>query len=113
MEDEWENDIRARFHDWGSQTALSRWPAVRSSLTLGQTVVGNVIARAPFGVWIDIGVSFPALLLVTRMEGARQRRITFDDYPQVGTVIDGRLVVLGEGGEIGITQLDPSEEFSA
>ena len=52
--------------------------------------------RSPFGVWLDIGVGHPALLLVPEMEGAQRHRITFDDYPAIGRTLEGRIVGIDE-----------------
>ena len=100
----WQEDIRARFPSWLSEGALPNWSAARASLAIGQRVSGVVIARAPFGVWLDIGVPFPALLLVPNMREAGQRRIAFEDYPQAGDGVEGYINALGDRGEIGIAQ---------
>jgi hypothetical protein len=107
---DWRDDIRSRFPDWGTEEALPRWPEVRARLEVGQPVSGVVIARAPFGVWLDIDAGFPALLLVPYMEGAGERRITFEDYPAMGAPIRGRIRALGDRGEIGVTQQDPDDD---
>jgi predicted RNA-binding protein with RPS1 domain len=100
----WDDDIRARFPDWGTDAALARWPEVRAQLSVGQAVRGAVIARAPFGVWLDIGAGQPALLHVPEMAGARERRITFEQYPELGMLVDARIIALGDRGEIGLSQ---------
>jgi predicted RNA-binding protein with RPS1 domain len=100
----WGEDIRVRYPEWSTETALARWHEVRERLRIGQHVRGSVIARAPFGVWLDINAGHPALLLVPEMRGAKERRITFDDYPTIGEVVEARIVALGERGEIGLTQ---------
>jgi hypothetical protein len=100
----WDDDLRARFPDWGTEAALARWPGNRARLAVGQVARGVVIARAPFGVWVDIGAGHPALLLVPEMAGARERRIGFDDYPPLGATLDARIVALGERAEIGLSQ---------
>jgi ribosomal protein S1 len=107
---DWRDEIRARFPDWQTDAALARWPEVRSGLRLEQAVSGTVIARAPFGVWLDIGVSLPALLLVPNMAGAKLRRITFEDYPALGVLVDGRINALGDRGEIGVGQECPEDD---
>jgi transcriptional accessory protein Tex/SPT6 len=101
---DWGEDLLSRFPDWGTSEALSRWPEVRSRLEVGQAVSGVVIARAPFGVWLDIGVDWPALLLVPEMKDARTRRIRFEDYPELGAIVDGWVVALGERKEIAVSQ---------
>ena len=100
----WQDDIRACFPDWGTASASARGREARAGLRVAQTVRGTVIARAPFGVWLDVGVGFPALLLVPHMRGAKLRRITFEDYPALGTEVEGRINALGDRGEIGVTQ---------
>lgn len=63
----WDNDILALFPDCGTDAAHARWPESRARLAVGQSIRGKVIARAPFGVWVDIGAGHPALLRVTEM----------------------------------------------
>lgn len=100
----WDQDIRNRFPDWKTSEALTRWPQARAKLQVGQLVRGDVIARAPFGVWVDIGIGHPALLLVPEMAGVRERRIVFDDYPAIGEAIEARVVGMGDGAEIALSQ---------
>ncbi len=89
----WGKDILARFPDWGSDAALARWPEVR-----------QVIARAPFGVWVDIDAGHPALLLVPEMAEARERCIGFEDYPPIGAMVEARIVGLGDRAQIALSQ---------
>jgi hypothetical protein len=100
----WDDDIRARFPDWCTDAALARWPAVKAGLAVGRAVRGEVIARAPFGVWVDIGAGHPALLLVPEMAGADVRPIRFEEYPELGAVVEARIVSLGDHAEISLTQ---------
>jgi ribosomal protein S1 len=100
----WGEDIRARFPDWGTDAFSARWSTIKGALAVGQEVRGEVIARAPFGVWVDIGAGHPALLLVPEMAGACERPLRFEDYPQLGEVIEARIVSLGDRAEIRLTQ---------
>lgn len=100
----WGEDIQDRFPHWGTDSALSCWPKIRAELRVGQMVRGIVIARAPFGVWLDIGVGHPALLLVPEMREAKEWRIKFEDYPETGEPVEGRIIALGNRGEISVTQ---------
>ena len=96
----WGEDVRARYPDWGTEAALARWPQARERLRIGQHVRGSVIARAPFGVWLDIDAGHPALLLVPEMQGAKERSIAFEDYPAIGEVVESRHAnALKEGSE--------------
>jgi hypothetical protein len=56
-------------------------------------------------VWLDIGVDWPALLLVPEMKDAEARRIRFEDYPKLGATVEGWVVHMAEG-KIAITQRD-------
>lgn len=113
MDEAWREQIRARFPDWGTDAALARWPACRARLAAGQAVRGEVIARAPFGVWVDIATGHPALLLVPEMAGARERPIVFEDYPALGSTVEASIVALGERGEIGLSQYPPAADAAA
>jgi hypothetical protein len=108
---DWRDEIHARFSDWETDAALRKWPVVHKALTIGQLVQGEVIARAPIGVWVDIRgvwvdirVGFPALLLVPRMAGARDKRIKFEQYPALTIVVEGHIICLGDKGQIALTQ---------
>jgi hypothetical protein len=100
----WDEDIRTRFPDWKTDAALARWLSVRQELSLENSVKGEVIARAPFGVWIDIGIDRPALLLVPEIKGAREKAISFDEYPLIGSSIEARIIHLSDRGDISLSQ---------
>jgi len=100
----WDGDILAHFPDWGTDAGLARWPEVRSRLAVGQAVRGEVVCRAPFGVWVDIGAGWPALLRVPEMAGARERPIRFEEYPALGAVVEAWVLWLGERAEIVLCQ---------
>jgi hypothetical protein len=90
--------------DWGTDAALARWPEVRARLAVGEIVRGEVVCRAPFGVWLDIGAGHPALLLVPEMAGAGVRPIQFEGYPALSSIVEARIISLGDRAEIRLTQ---------
>ena len=100
----WQDDVRVHFPDWATDAALERWAHSRIRLSRGQKIRGYVIARAPFGVWVDIGVDHPALLLVTEMGGAREGHISLDGYPAIGENVDAWISAIGERCEISLSQ---------
>ena len=108
-----DGDIRARFPDWGTDAVLARWPAIRAELAIGQAVRGEVVCRAPFGVWVDIGVGQPALLRVPEMAGARERPIRFEDYPALGAVVEAWVMWLDDRAEIVLCQHPQVPECSS
>jgi len=96
------------FDDHLSPAKAGEWAATRTGLGVGESVRGRVIARRPFGVFVDIGVGFPALLEVMQFEGARQRRYDLDDYPAVGDTITARVVALTDHNrQVRLTRLNP------
>ena len=60
-------------------------------MKIRQAVRGKVIARAEFGVWVDIGVGYPALLLVVNFANRDARAKNFFGYPSVGDSIEAKV----------------------
>jgi transcriptional accessory protein Tex/SPT6 len=105
MSDSWGTDLRARFPDWLTPEALARWPENKTRLRIGQTIQGVVVARAPFGVWLDVDVGHPARLLVPDMAGAQIKPIRFFDYPQLGETVEVTVIFLDDRrAEIDVSQ---------
>ncbi len=102
------NDLEGPFGDYLSPDKGGEWAAARSRIGVGESVRGRVIARRPFGVFVDIGVGFPALLEVIQFEDARQRRYNDEDYPAVGDTITARVVAFNDRNrQVALTQLNP------
>jgi ribosomal protein S1 len=103
-----EGGIENVFGDYRSPDKGRDWAEARSVLVVGELVRGRVIERRQFGVFVDIGVGFPALLEVVRFKDARQRRYDLGDYPAVGDTITARVVAFNEANrQVGLSQLDP------
>lgn len=100
---DWRDDIRTRFPDWGTDKASTHADEIRKSLKIGQAVSGIVIARAQFGVWLDIGVAGPALLLVPNMRPPR----ALENYHAIGAIVNANINAIGPGGEIGLLECTP------
>ncbi len=84
------------------------WKRIREELTIGSNVMGTVICRRPFGVFLDIGYGTGAfaLLLVPDFKDARIRRITFDDFPLVGDSVTAWVINIDfENRKIALTQI--------
>jgi ribosomal protein S1 len=67
--------------------ALPDWEKLKQRLLVGQSVTGTVVARAPFGAWVDIGVGFAALILIPNIAGLTPERYRLDDWCPIGTPI--------------------------
>jgi ribosomal protein S1 len=86
------------------------WKRIRDELSIGNNVMGTVICRRPFGVFLDIGygVGAPALLLVPEFKDARIRQITFDDFPLVGDSVTAWVINIDfDNCKIALTQNQP------
>jgi hypothetical protein len=112
MAHDWMNDSRDRFPDWQTDDATARWPEVKARLSVGQEVRGKVIARAPFGVWVDVEAGHPALLLVTEMARAADCPIRFVEFPAIGAIVTATIVALGDEAEIGLSQFPSGSTWS-
>jgi hypothetical protein len=86
------------YSDWGrllsehfptrEPAAIEReWTALKRRLSAGETVSGTVVAKAPFGAWIDIGVGFPALLEIILMEGLTPELYRADEWCPLGSEV--------------------------
>jgi ribosomal protein S1 len=96
MSDAWTTDLRARFPDWLTPTALERWPENKIRLNVGQMIRGVVVARAPFGVWLDVDAGHPARLLVHDMAGGQTKPVRFADYPELGATVVVKVIFLDD-----------------
>jgi hypothetical protein len=100
----WRDEIRARFPDWETDAFQARWPENSEGLAVGQEVRGEIIARAPFGLWMDIRIGHPALLLVTEMTG--------DPDQMLGAIVECHVAVVAVTGQISLTQFPNNRESS-
>ncbi len=99
-------DIRTRFPDWNTDAALGRWAKDREKLVVGQHITGEVVATAPFGIWLDIGVSFPALLHFFSRDDSSDGPLRWEGVDAIGDTVVGRIQGFGHSGEIFISQRD-------
>jgi ribosomal protein S1 len=104
-----DNELAERFGDPLSPGRETEWMAARSRFGVGESCSGQVIARRPFGVFVDIGIGFPALLEITQFEHTGQRRYrNLEDFPALGTTITARIVAFNDRNrQIVLTQLAP------
>jgi ribosomal protein S1 len=102
------NDADGTIPNTGDDPVL--WKRIRDELSIGSKVVGRVICRRPFGVFIDIGYGAGAfaLLLVPDFKDARIRRIAFDDFPRIGDSVTAFVINIDwENRKIALSQNQP------
>ena len=83
----WGRLLTARFPPRDAAEAEREWEAVKQRLSVGQSVAGMVVAKAPFGAWIDIGFGFPALLEIICIAGLTPERYRADDWCSIQSVV--------------------------
>lgn len=100
------------FPQYNSPEMDADWDALKQRLPIGVSVNGLVVHREPFGVFVDIGVGFPALILVVRLKDADTTPYTsMDMYPTLGADVDGCIYIFDDAKrQIGITQ-QPRESW--
>jgi ribosomal protein S1 len=104
---DWGRLLSERFPARDDAEAERAWQALQQRVPVGQSVTGTVVAKAPFGAWIDFGVEFPALLEVPNVAGLTPERYRADDWCPVGSEVTavvlmyrdrGRQIYLGQVG---------------
>jgi ribosomal protein S1 len=70
---------------------IAEWDALKQRLRIGSVITGKVIYQARFGVFVDAGLGFPALMRVTEFGVIKPGGLAFpDDYPALGSAISGQ-----------------------
>jgi hypothetical protein len=80
-------DLDIVFPGHRSPERAAEWEALKQRLAIGQPITGTVVARSPFGAWVDLGVGFPALLEITVMAGLTPERYRAGDWCPVGSEV--------------------------
>src|SRR5690242_19982430 len=102
-------DFERAFGDYLSPEREADWGRVKAGLRPGSRISGTVVARSNFGIFLDLGVGFPALLEVIQFDPPPRRRpVNIEDYPALGSTVTARVVAGNDRNrQIGLTQLDP------
>lgn len=102
-------ELLAHFGNYLAPEQDEAWDALSRSLVPGAEVNGIVVGRFIFGVFLDIGCGFPALLPISQFGKERSPRgIDFREYPELGSVAAARIVsASGSRRQIGLTQRVP------
>lgn len=102
-----QDHLKSVFGDYLGPDRQNDWVRLKSRLLPGTCVQGHVVVSEPFGVFIDIEMMFPVLLLITKFAHVPDRRFVYpDNYPAIGSVLGGNVYVFDDDlRQIGITQL--------
>jgi hypothetical protein len=112
--DGWDRDLSVGFPPPDPETAQRNWDALKQRLKVGQLVRGTIVANAPFGAWLDIGVGFPALLLIPDIEGITAERYRLGQWCPVGCEISAEVVRFNDSAcTLRVSQGKPYEDRAA
>jgi transcriptional accessory protein Tex/SPT6 len=105
----WNRVLSERFPNYESRERDPAWEELKQRFAIGQSVTGTVVARAPFGAWIDLGVGFPGLLEIISMADltpATPQRYRAGEWCPVGTKVTAFVGSLGDRNhQIGLWQV--------
>jgi hypothetical protein len=93
-----------------SSEAQLSWQQYKAAHPADSIVCGIVLGVEPFGVFLDLGVPFTALLLVPYITPIQARKHFPEDYPRVGAQLTALIRHFGDEaspngfGKIGLTQ---------
>jgi hypothetical protein len=106
----WSEMVRLSFGDVTGPARLASWSDVKARYPIGSKISGRVVLKAPFGVWLDVGVGFPALILVTRFKTL----LTYDEYvasgPRPGGHLDASVYLFNENARCLVLTQRPHDE---
>jgi hypothetical protein len=89
--DGWQNQLAPYLRRWGSDVD-SRWAKLLARMRVGELVTGEVIVKAHFGAWLDIGVGFPALIELPFIRGLTPDAYAADDWCPLGSLLHARVL---------------------
>ncbi len=100
------DDLDRLFPGHGSPERAREWEALKERLAVGQSVTGRVVARSPFGAWVDLGVGFPALLEIIHVADLTPEKYRAGDWCPVGSEVTALVGGFREAArQIGLRQV--------
>ena len=92
------DDLQTDFGDYLSDRRASDWATVKRELPVLASVTGVVVRRYEFGVFVDISLGFPALILVVDLERPAERPSAgMEAYAAIGESITARVLLFADG----------------
>ncbi len=89
--------LESLFPGYKSAEMEGAWSSLKLRVRPGESLSGTVVHVEEFGVFVDVGTGFPALLEVINFEQAGKRRMRSpEDYPAKGATVEGRVVGFSE-----------------
>jgi ribosomal protein S1 len=86
------DDLERLFPAHQSDARAADWEEVKRRLPIGMPVSGTVVARRPFGAFVDIGVGFPVLLEIIEIEGLTPELYRAGNWCPEGSRVTARVM---------------------
>ncbi len=110
MHENWDQHLAQHFPNRHHADDEQAWAKLKQRLLTGQTVSGTVIAKAPFGAWLDIGVGFPALIEIVCITGMTGERYRSDEWCPIGSHISAKVGGFDDRNhQVAVWQVMPGE----
>jgi ribosomal protein S1 len=90
------DDLDRLFPGHRSDTQATAWEHAKQRLAVGMPVSGVVVARYPFGAFLDIDTGFPVLLGIIEIEGLTPERYRAGDWCPTGARVTARVMGFNE-----------------
>jgi hypothetical protein len=100
-------DLVPHFGTYWTKETTDEWQQVRGELEPGDTVAGAVVAKYYYGVYLDVGLPFPARLTKLYWDDAMA-----DSDPGIGARVTARVHMFDDRDhEIELAQVEPLGGF--
>lgn len=97
--------LRPHFGEFWKPDRQAEWDRVAETLRVGRTLTGRVVAQFYYGVALDVGMGFPAIL--TKLQFA----VPFSENPPLGGEVTARIdEIKAADREIHLTQRETYQE---
>ena len=87
------------------------WINFKNKFSIGQSVSGKIIHKAPYGVFLDIGEDFLCLLEIIEINDLNYELYTADQIFKAGEIVEGKVGDFTDSNkQMRITQRDRKNE---
>lgn len=76
--------VEQRTKDKSTNEKLALWLKIKGQLQVGDHLQGIIYYRAPYGVWLDVDLDYPALLRLPDMTTLDYQRYLNNDCYELG-----------------------------
>lgn len=105
---DWTRRLGERFLPRDSIVEECEWNSLKNRLQVGQTVSGEVVAKAAFGAWIDLEVGFPALLEIIFIDGLTPEKYRAGEWCPIGSRVSAMVRGFADDRhQVYLQQFDP------